>query len=116
MSSSEHFRTAFSPAQARPASGPEASFAVITHADPTALPRVLELFALRDLVPSEVRVSRRPGAETGAVDGDALEIEVRVAGLDEAATGVVARKLGAMVCVQSAFGRFDKGEQALAVT
>lgn len=89
----------------------DAHFAVVTQADPAALPRVLEHFALRDLVPSEVRVARQPGHDS---TGD-LAISIRVGGLDAATTGVITRKLGAMVCVRSALGHVDEGVEPLAL-
>jgi hypothetical protein len=39
---------------------PVACFSVLTEADPSAVPRVLEIFALRDLIPSQIHVT--PGA------------------------------------------------------
>ena len=111
MSSSEPYRPPSVP-RAGTHAGAESRFAVVTKADPTALPRVLEHFALRDLMPHEVRVDKRGGAS----DIGELEIHVRVTGLDAQATGVVARKLGAMFCVTSAFGHIDEGEQGCAVS
>jgi hypothetical protein len=54
-------------------------------------PRVMELFAKRDLVPE--RFLMRAGAES-------LAIEVAVAGLDEAAAGHIARCLANIVEVE----------------
>ena len=40
---------------------PVACFSVLTAADPSAVPRVLEIFAIRDLIPSHIHVTRSGG-------------------------------------------------------
>lgn len=73
---------------AAPSSGaaPVAQFAVTVLAEPGLLPRVLDEFAKRGLVPDRVSALRR---------GDALAIEADVPGLDPATAGHVARRLRA---------------------
>lgn len=54
-------------------------------ADPSVLSRVVELFVLRDLIPSRVSCRRHAG--------DELRIDLEVAGLAEHEAGHVARRL-----------------------
>lgn len=51
-------------------------FAVTSAREPSVLLRVLELFAMRDLIPAKVRCQHTDGPEPG------LRIEVSVAGLE----------------------------------
>jgi len=64
-----------------------ACFAVRAAADPGSLPRVLELFAKRGLVPSSVQARL-----TGDAD-PALSVDLQVAGLAPALVDVVAEAL-----------------------
>lgn len=89
-----------SPPSVSPAVTPVACFSVSSDVDPSALPRVLEVFALRDLVPTQVHV-----AQVGygpPRDGESeLAIDVQVSGLDAEAAEPIARKLRAIICVRS---------------
>ena len=62
-------------------------YAVSAEASPGLLPRVIGLFAKRDLVP------RRCHAATGGADGSDLEIDMQVSGRDRATADLVARGL-----------------------
>jgi hypothetical protein len=64
-----------------------ACFAVRAAADPGALPRILELFAKRGLVPASVQ-ARLSGATEPA-----LSVDLQVAGLEPAMVEVVAESL-----------------------
>jgi hypothetical protein len=65
------------------------------------MPRVLEAFALRSVVPERWH-GTRIDAGTGNPADDTLAIEIDVAGLEERMTDVIGRKLQAMTCVRSA--------------
>jgi len=64
-----------------------ACFAVRAAADPGSLPRILELFAKRGLVPSSVQARLTGGAEP------ALSVDLQVAGLEPALVEAVAETL-----------------------
>jgi acetolactate synthase regulatory subunit len=64
-----------------------ACFAVRAAADPGTLPRVLELFAKRGLVPSSVQARLTGDAEP------ALSVDLQVAGLEPAMVEIVAEAL-----------------------
>ena len=72
--------------------GRSVTFAVRTDADPGALPRVLELFAKRGLVPVALRSDLLPDAET-------LDISVEVVGMPRAESDHVANCLRAIPLV-----------------
>lgn len=82
------------PAEARP-SDPNrtACFAVLAEADPGALPRVLELFAKRGLVPSSVQ-ARLFEPE------DSLHVDVQVRTLTREESDYIARCLRALPMVR----------------
>lgn len=67
-------------------------FTLCTEAEAGVLPRVLELFAKRGLVPQTLRSALRPAA-------GALDISLEVAGLTAAETGHVANCLRALPLV-----------------
>lgn len=69
------------------AAGRVACFAVQAFADPGVLPRVLELFAKRGLVPE------RFFAQSEGREGEAVTLDIQVAGFDPQATDYVARCL-----------------------
>jgi len=83
-----------------PDAAPVARFSVLTDADPSAVPRVLEVFALRDLMPRRVEVAQF-GDGRPRVPENEFAIEVEVSGLDYAAAEPIARKLRAIICVRS---------------
>ena len=64
-----------------------ACFAVRAAADPGSLPRILELFAKRGLVPSSVQ------ARLTGTGEPALSVDLQVAGLEPALVDVVAENL-----------------------
>lgn len=64
-----------------------ACFAVRAAVDPGSLPRILELFAKRGLVPSSVQ------ARLTGVGEPALSVDLQVAGLEPALVDVVAESL-----------------------
>lgn len=68
-------------------------FSVQAAADPAALSRVIEYFALNTILPETVRCRRY-------VDGD-LVIDVKVKGLDEQRVSILANKLRSCVLVFS---------------
>ena len=67
-----------------------ASYTVSADSDPGVLIRLLDLFALRDIVPSRVRCR--------AID-DRLAVEIEAAGIDEQEAELIAGKMRAMVAV-----------------
>ncbi len=79
---------------------PVACFSVITEADPSAVPRVLEAFALRDLIPAQIHVTRSGGENMRSPEAE-LTIDVQVSGVKSEAREAIARKLRAIVCVHS---------------
>ncbi|HEV2673497.1 MAG TPA: hypothetical protein VGV37_03080 [Aliidongia sp.] len=64
-----------------------ACFAIRAAADPGSLPRILEIFAKRGLVPSSVQ------ARLTGVGESALSVDLQVAGLEPALVEVVAETL-----------------------
>jgi len=62
-------------------------FQVLAEAEPGVMPRVLELFAKRNLVPS------RWHSDVGGADGRELAIDLQVAGLDPDTGAYIARTL-----------------------
>lgn len=91
-----------------PSSAPRASFhatpltcfSVQTDAEPTTLARVLEVFALRTLMPTRFHsvIDHAPEADSAA---PRLSVDIQVAGLAPDAAAAIARKLGAVVGVRS---------------
>ena len=79
---------------------PVACFSVLTEADPSAVPRVLEIFALRDLIPAQIHVTRSGGENVRAPEAE-LTIDVQVSGVGRDASEAIARKLRAIICVHS---------------
>jgi len=75
----------------RPDFPPTACFAVHAAAEPGVMPRVLELFAKRGLVPTSW-ISR--------VSGQELTIDLQMRGLDAADAGYVALSLRQIVAVE----------------
>jgi len=76
----------------RPDSPPTACFAVHAAAEPGVMPRVLELFAKRGLVPTSW-ISR--------VSSQELTIDLQMRGLDAADAGYIARSLRQIVAVET---------------
>lgn len=68
------------------------TFAIRADADPGALPRVLELFAKRGLVPASLRSELLP-------DGETLDVTVEIAGMVRAESNHVANCLRAIPAV-----------------
>ena len=89
----EPFRTTPAPASAR---ARVACFSIHAEADPGVMPRVLELFAKRGLLPrrwvSDV-TGPRGGHGGGHGGGHELAIDVQVAGLDPETQAYIARCL-----------------------
>ncbi len=73
-------------------------YAVTADAHPGALPRVLELFALRNITPDLVRVSKY---RTAAFREGNLSIDVHVSGLSPDEQAIILQKLSAQVSVQN---------------
>ena len=71
-----------------------ASFCVHAHAEPGVMPRVLELFAKRGLVPSAWQSS------TSGAGQSHLTIDIRMRGLGHEATDYIAACLRQIVCVE----------------
>lgn len=75
-----------------PASLVTSTFSVRAASCPQVLSRLVEYFALRDLVPETVRLRRR---------GDELTVSIEQGGLDEATAQVIAEKMRSLVMVMS---------------
>ena len=75
-----------------------AYFSVQARAEPGVMPRVIELFAKRGLV---------PGFWHSAVSGTALSIEIRIAGLERDTVDYIARCLRQIVGVDSVLTASD---------
>lgn len=73
-------------------------YAVTADAHPAALPRVLELFARRNITPDLVRVSKYRAA---AFREGNLSIDVHVSGLSADEQKLILQKLAAQVSVQN---------------
>ena len=81
-------------------SEPVACFSVLTEADPSAVPRVLEIFAIRDLIPSQIYVTRSGDENVRSLESE-LTIDIQVSGVGRDASEAIARKLRAIICVHS---------------
>jgi hypothetical protein len=68
-------------------------FSVFSAADPSALPRILEVFSLYGLVPSRCHSAH---AET---DPSQLVVDVQVAGLPSGQAALLAKRLGRVITV-----------------
>lgn len=76
------------------------SFALVVDAEPSAIARVLNVFALRALIPTRLNSAVEAlDARSGSPDG--LRINIQVAALDLGLAELIARKLGVMVGVRS---------------
>lgn len=71
---------------------------ITADADPAALPRVLELFAMRGITPDLVKVCQYKQHSFPAQN---LSIDIHVAGLSAAEQDIIYHKLGAQVAVQN---------------
>jgi len=71
-----------------------ACFSLHARAEPGVMPRVLELFAKRGLVPSAWRSS------TSGADQSELTIDIQMQGLGDEATDYIAACLRQIVCVE----------------
>jgi hypothetical protein len=67
-------------------------FAVTADADPSALPRILGLFAARGLVPRRLYATH---------DGEALSFDLQIGGLDADTAETLSWRLRALVCVRN---------------
>ncbi len=77
--------------------GPVASFSVTAVADPGVLPRILELFAKRGLVPAQVKSTR-----TGP-DGGELHVDIQMTDMAQPLAVYIGECLRAMFCVEQVF-------------
>ncbi|MBL4612986.1 MAG: hypothetical protein JKY91_04510 [Emcibacter sp.] len=73
-------------------------YAITTEAHPGALPRVLELFAQRNITPDLLRVSKYK--QSGFIDAS-LSIDIHVSGLSPAEQEVILHKLTVQISVQN---------------
>ena len=67
-------------------------FAVTADAEPSALPRILGLFAARVMTPRRLYAAH---------DGEALNFDLQIDGLDADAAETLSWRLRALVCVRS---------------
>jgi len=70
-------------------------FSVHSDADPAALPRVLEVFALYGFVPDQCHASRTGGG------CDELVVDLQMSEIDAEQAGLLAKRLGRVVSVTS---------------
>jgi acetolactate synthase regulatory subunit len=68
-------------------------FSVHSDADPAALPRVLEVFALHGFVPDQCHASRTSGQP-----GD-LVVDLQMSEINADQAALLAKRLGRLVCV-----------------
>jgi hypothetical protein len=78
---------------------PTACFSVTTDSDPSALPRVLEVFALRALIPSQCHAVYVDDALVLEPNAE-LTIDIQIAGLEREDAELIARRLRSIVCVR----------------
>ncbi len=90
------------PAQSQPV----ACFTVLAHADPGLLPRVLEPFAKRGLVPSRLH------ATADGPHGDEMTIDLQVTGMSAALAEQVAAFLRGLWGVSTVLTSERRGERA----
>ena len=72
---------------------PVACFSVLTEAHPSAVSRVLEIFDLRDLIPSQIHVTRSGGENVRAPESE-LTIDVQFSGVGHETSGSIAASCG----------------------
>jgi acetolactate synthase regulatory subunit len=68
-------------------------FSVQSDAVPSALPRVLEVFAMHGYVPEQCHASRVAGS------GDELVVDLQMGGIDAGEAELLAKRLGRVVSV-----------------
>lgn len=92
-----HPTSQFEPSAGRAAPAPEpvACFSIQALAEPTVMPRVLELFAKRGLIPS------RWHSDLGGRRQDELTIDFQVSGLDRDKADLIAQAIRQFVSVSS---------------
>ena len=100
-----------SPEGADGASDPVFHFSVLTDAAPTTLARVLEVFALRDVMPARFHSVLDP-LPAGDPARTRLSVDVQVAGLAPDAAHAIARRLAAVVGVRSVLTAAREGAPA----
>ncbi len=76
------------------------SFSVQTDAEPTTLARVLEVFALREVMPARFHSVVDP-LPLNEPNTGRLNVDIQVAGLAPEAAEAIARKLAAVIGVRS---------------
>lgn len=92
----------FPDATPRSQPSPVTCFSVQTDAEPTTLARVLEIFALRAVMPSRFHSVLDPlPVPTREAAPLRLSVDIQVAGLAPEAAQAIARKLAAVVGVRS---------------
>lgn len=75
-------------------------FSVKTDAAPTTLARVLEVFALREVMPTRFHSMVDPGPASDS-EPDCLSVDIQVAGFAPDPAAAIMRKLAAVVGVRS---------------
>jgi len=73
-------------------------FSVLTDAEPSALARVVEVFAMRSMIPARFHSVLEPVLVDGSC---AASIDIQVAGLAPADVAAIARKLSCVIGVRS---------------
>ena len=73
-----------------------AHYSITADAHPGALPRILELFALRNITPDLVKVSKYKQVD---FHGDILDISIHVLGLKPAEHEIILHKLASHISV-----------------
>ena len=78
-----------------------ACFSVHAHAEPGVMPRVLELFAKRGLVPSSWHSATTGAAGPGGVNGGELTIDIQMRGLAVETADFIAARLRQIADVET---------------
>ena len=86
-------------AAAKRAPSPVACFSVHAESDPGSLPKVLEPFAKRGLVPRQVHVTRETGLSGSEAGG--LQIDLQMTGMDLETATTIGRSLNAIFGIHS---------------
>src|SRR3546814_4002179 len=95
---------------------PTACFSVVARAEPGLLPRVIELFAKRGLVPT--RCHARVGARPGRDEPAELTIDIQMAGMEATLAEYVAaclRQIHDVACVLTSEKREADGKRGAGV-
>lgn len=101
-----HTRTLFSAPDGHPREASIPCFSVTAHADPSVMPRIMEVFAKRGLVPSHWH-SRVVGS-----DGHDLQVDLQMAGMEATEAEQISQVLRQIIYVERVLTSFKQSSSS----